>query len=124
MSRAEAETIFNGTIKDTLAKSEALEKHVNTLNKRAESLATTEADFFKTLLDRQEEAQKHLYELAAQLSQQNTATPFHAMKTAQRRKKKQAHEWSTKFVLFSYIVSESEEVWFDVRPKAVGKKRP
>ena len=31
-------------------------------------------DFFKTLLDRQEEAQKHLNSLAAQLSQQNTAT--------------------------------------------------
>ena len=41
---------------------------------RAESLATTEADFFKTLLDRQEEAQKHLNELAAQLSHKNTAT--------------------------------------------------
>ena len=32
-------------------KIEALEKHVNM---RTESLATTEADFFKTLLDRQE----------------------------------------------------------------------
>ena len=74
MSRAEAETIFNGTIKDTLAKSEALEKHLNTLNKRAEALATTKADFFKALLDRQEEAQNHLNELSAQMSQQNTAT--------------------------------------------------
>ena len=27
--------------------------------------------------------------------------PFHARKTAQRRKKKQAHAWSTKFVVFS-----------------------
>ena len=36
---------------------------------RAESLATTEADFSKTLLDRQEEAQRHLNELSAQLSQ-------------------------------------------------------
>ena len=50
--------------------------------------------------------------------------PFHARKTAQRRKKKQAHAWSTKFVVFSYIMSESEEWWFDVRPKAVGKNRP
>ena len=71
---AEAKTIFNGTIKDTLAKTEALEKHVKTVTMRAESLATTEADFFKALLERQEEAQKHLNELAAQLSQQNTAT--------------------------------------------------
>ena len=44
--------------------------------------------------------------------------PFHVMKTAQRRKKKQAHAWSTKFV-FSHVMSESEEVWFDVRRKAV-----
>ena len=49
--------------------------------------------------------------------------PFHAMKNAQRRKKKQAHAWSTKSVVFSHIMSESEEVWFDVRQKAVGKKR-
>ena len=74
MSRAEAEMIFNGTIKDTLAKTEALEKHVNNVNMRAEALATTEADFFKALLDRQEEAQNHLNELSAQLSQQNTTT--------------------------------------------------
>ena len=47
---------------------------MNTLNKRAEALATTEADFFKALLDRQEEAQNHLNELSAQMSQQNTAT--------------------------------------------------
>ena len=46
--------------------------------------------------------------------------PFHARKTAQRRKKEQAHAWSTKFVVFSYIMSESKEVWFDFRPKAVG----
>ena len=58
----------------TLAKTEALEKHVKTVNIRAEALATTEADFFKALIERQEEALKHLNELAAQLSQQNTAT--------------------------------------------------
>ena len=62
---AEAETNFNGTIKDTLAKNEALEKYVKTVIMRAEALATTEADFFKALLDRQEEAQKHLNELSA-----------------------------------------------------------
>ena len=50
--------------------------------------------------------------------------PFHAMKTAQRKKKKQAHEWITKFVVFSCSMSESEDRWFDVRPKGVGKKRP
>ena len=71
---AEAKTIFNGTMKDTLAKTEAFEKYVKTVTMRAEDLATTEADFFKTLLERQEEALKHLNELSAQLSQQNTAT--------------------------------------------------
>ena len=40
-----------------------------TVTMRPESLATTEADFFKTLLDRQEETQKHLNELSAQLCQ-------------------------------------------------------
>ena len=50
--------------------------------------------------------------------------PFHAMKTAQRSKKKQAHAWGTKFVVFSSIMAESEEWWFDVRSKAEGKKRP
>ena len=71
---AEAETIFNGTTKDTRAKTEALEKHVKTVTMRAEALATTDADFFKTLIERQEEAQKHLNELESQLGQQNTAT--------------------------------------------------
>ena len=67
---AEAETKFNGTIMDTLEKAEAPEKHVKTVTMRA-----TEADFFKTLLDRQEEAQRHLNELSAQPpSQQNTTT--------------------------------------------------
>ena len=46
------------------------------------------------------------------------------MKHTQRRKKKQAQARSTQFVAFSYVMSEFEEVWFDVRPKAVGKKRP
>ena len=39
---------------------------------RADSLATTEADFFKTLFECQEGTQKHLNELAAQLSRQNS----------------------------------------------------
>ena len=64
---------------------------------RTEVLATTEADFFKTLLDRQEEVQKHLNELAAAKHRH----PFLAVKTAKRRRKKQAHAWITKFVVFS-----------------------
>ena len=40
-------------------------RNAKTVTMRAESLATTEADFVKTLLDRQEEAQRHLNELSA-----------------------------------------------------------
>ena len=83
---AGAETIYDDAIKNTLAKTEAPEKHVKTVTMRAESLATTEADFFTTLLDRQEETQKHLNELAAPLSHQNTATRSTEFKTCRRRK--------------------------------------
>ena len=48
-----AETMFNDTIKDTLEKADPLEIHVKTVTMRAESLATTDADFFKTLVNRQ-----------------------------------------------------------------------
>ena len=71
---AEAEMRFNGAIKDTLEKADALETHVKTATMTAESPATTEADFFKTFLARQEEAQRDLNELSAQPSQQNTTT--------------------------------------------------
>ena len=53
---------------------------------RAEPLVTTEADFFKTLTESQEEAQKHLHELLAQLSQQNT-TFRPTVKITRRREK-------------------------------------
>ena len=66
---AEAETIFSLAIKDTLEKNAALEKHVKMVTMRSESLGTTEADFSKALLDRQEETQKHLNELSVQLCQ-------------------------------------------------------
>ena len=87
---------------------------------RAEASATTEAGFFKTLIERQHEAQKHLNELAAQLSQQNTATRSTQGKphSAERRNKHTPGSLSLWF--FSCIMSESEEWWFDVRPKAVG----
>ena len=100
-------------------KTEALEKHVKTVTVRAEALATTEAGFFKTLIERTEPERARS---AAEPAKHRH--PFHAMKTVQRRKRKQAHAWSTKFVVFSHIMSESEEVSFDVRPNAVGKKRP
>ena len=72
---------------DTLEKAEAMEKHAKTVTMRAESLATTEADFFNTLLDRQEEAQKHMNELSAQLSQQNTTIRSTQQNTVQRRQR-------------------------------------
>ena len=157
-----------------LEKAEALEKDVRTVTMRAESLATMEAEF-KKLLDRQEEAQRHLNELSAQLHRHPVAT----VKIAPRRKRKGKKDKHTRsleyakcpsvcwspppssasrsrieaqhlrhfqeqrasrqaeqqkihdiFVIrlsnFLFIVSgepESEELWFDVRPKGVGKRR-
>ena len=52
---------------------------MKTVTMRAESLATTDADFFKTLVNRQEEAQTHLNAL----SQLSTVAPAanHASKS-------------------------------------------
>ena len=105
-------------------KNEALEKYVKTVTVRAEALATTEVDFFKALIERHEEAQKHLNELAAQLSHQNTATRSTQGKphSAERRNK---HTPGAQSLLFFPTSCQSpKSVWFDVRPKAVGKKRP
>ena len=46
---------------------EALEKRVKTVTMRAESLATTEADFFKTFLERYKSTQRNLNNLSARL---------------------------------------------------------
>ena len=80
-------TIFDGAIKDTLEKAEAVEKHVKTMTMRPQSLATTKVDFFETLLVCQEEAPRHLNELSAQLGQQNT-TYRPTVQSEWRRKKK------------------------------------
>ena len=48
----EADTRYSDAIEDTHEKTEALEQHVKTVTVRAESLATTEANFFRTILDR------------------------------------------------------------------------
>ena len=110
--------------KTLLQKNEVPEKHVKTVTMRAEALATTEADFFKALIERQEEAQKHLNELAAQVSHRNTATRSTQRKPHSAGRRNKHTPGSQSLLFFSYIMSESEEVWFDVRPKAVGKKRP
>ena len=69
----EAETILIDTTRNTVEKTDALKKHRKTVTMRAESLVTAEANFFGTLLDRQEEPQRHLNELSAQRGKQCTA---------------------------------------------------
>ena len=64
---AEAKTMYSGAIKDTLEKTEALERDVKTVTTRAESLANTVADICMTLFDRQEDPAETLNELSAQL---------------------------------------------------------
>ena len=60
---------------------EAEEKHVKTVTVRADSLLTTESDFFQTILERHEEAQKHTNALSAQLNTAASAAD-HAPKAA------------------------------------------
>ena len=48
------------TIKRTLEKTEALERHVKTVTMRADSLAFNEAAFFQTLINSQEETIREL----------------------------------------------------------------
>ena len=69
---AGAEAVYNEAIQCTLEKTEALEKLLKTATQRADSPAITEADFFQTLLEREEETQRDLNELHAQLCQTRT----------------------------------------------------
>ena len=66
---AEAEDAYHASIKRTLERTEALEKHVKTVTMRADSLVTTEADFFQILIDSQEETTRELNTLYGQLCQ-------------------------------------------------------
>ena len=79
---AGAEAVYNEAIHRTLEKTEALEKHVKTVTMRSDSLAITEADFFQTLLESQEEAQRNLNELSVQLGQ--TRVTQHETRSAAR----------------------------------------
>ena len=63
----EAEETFHDAIRRTLEKTEALRRHVKTVTMRADSLVTTEADFFQTLIERQEETIRELNTLYGQL---------------------------------------------------------
>ena len=65
----EAEETYHDVIRRTLEKTEVLEKHVKTVTMRADSLVTTEADFFQTLIERQEETIRELNTLYGQLCQ-------------------------------------------------------
>ena len=66
---AEAEDTYHASIRRTLERTEALEKHVKTVTMRADTLVTTEADFFQTLIDSQEESIRELNTLYGQLCQ-------------------------------------------------------
>ena len=68
----EAEETYHSAIKRTLEKTEALERHVKTVTMRADSLAFNEADFFHTLIERQEESIRDLNTLYGQLCQPRT----------------------------------------------------
>ena len=65
----EAEETHHDATRRTLEKTEALEKHVKTVTMRADSLMTTDADFFQTLIERQEESIRELNTLYGQLCQ-------------------------------------------------------
>ena len=66
---AEAEVTYHAAIRRTLEKTAALEKHVKTATMRADSLVITEADFFHSLIERQEAAIRELNSLYGQLCQ-------------------------------------------------------
>ena len=66
---AGTEEAHHDAIKRTLEKTDALEKHVKTVTMKADSLAATEADFFQTLVKREEESVGELNVLHCQLCQ-------------------------------------------------------
>ena len=78
-----AETKYTHAIQRFLKKkkTEALEKHANTVTMRADTLYIKESDFFRTVLGLHEEAQHHMNAVSAPL---NMAAPAadHAPKAA------------------------------------------
>ena len=62
-----AEEAYHDAIRRTLEKTEVLERHVKTVTMRADSLAFVEADFFQTLIERQEETIRELNTLYGHL---------------------------------------------------------
>ena len=102
-----AQTMLNDTIKVTLEKAEALERHVKTVTMRAESLATTDGDFFKTPVNRQEEAQNHLNSLSAQLS---TVAPSSQSRTRRRLKQHSASVHTIQLKVVHLFVKSSSSL--------------
>ena len=49
-----AEEAYHDAIRRTIEKTEVLERHVKTVTMRADSLTTVEADFFQSLIERQD----------------------------------------------------------------------
>ena len=64
---ATAEEAYPDAIRRTLEKTEKLERHVKTVTMRADSLAFVTADFFQTLIERQEETIRELNSLYGHL---------------------------------------------------------
>ena len=109
---------------DTPEKAEALERHM------------------KTVLGRQEEAQRRVNEISAQLSQQRTTFPNHTVKNRAARNRegrREKHErtefrsccvvsstlWSTRCPFLAACQSlKSGEWWFEVCLKGVGRTQP
>ena len=69
---AVAEETYHDASRRTLEKTEAHQKHVQTVTMRSDSLAFNETDFFQTLIERQEETIRNLDALYGQLCQSHT----------------------------------------------------
>ena len=70
---AEAEEAYHSAIRRTPEKTETLERHVKTVTMRADSLVTTEADFFQTLIEHQEASIRDFKTLYGQLCHSRSA---------------------------------------------------
>ena len=73
-----AEEAYHDAIRRTLEKTEVLERHVKTVPMRADSLAFVEADFFQTLIERQEATIWELNTLYGQLCLPHPSSDAHA----------------------------------------------
>ena len=62
-----AEEAYHDAIRRTLEKTEVLERHVKTVTIRADSQAFIEADFFQSLIERQEEIIREINTLYSHL---------------------------------------------------------